>query len=77
MKTQNISLAEYLALRSQWEHIVSYRKSFKVPSYDGTICNLQWFIEHGSVGNRFRKRYAEAHAIASKLVELSNDGKIT
>ena len=70
MKTQNISLAEYLALRSQWEHLVSYRKCFKLPSYDGTIDNLQWFLDNGAKGNRFRKNYEEASNLAKLLLNV-------
>lgn len=70
MKIQNISLAEYLALRSRWEHLVSYRKSFKIPSYDGTIDNLQWFLDHGAKANRFRKNYKEASDLAELLLNV-------
>lgn len=70
-KTNNsISLAEYLTLRSQWEQLVSYRKSFKIPSYDGTIDNLQWFLDNGAKGNRFRKNYEEANNLAKLLLNI-------
>ena len=52
----NTSLGEVLTLRSQWEEIVSYRKTYDLPHYNGTIDNLYKFIENGAKKNRFRKK---------------------
>lgn len=75
-KTNSTSLAEILKCRSEWEQLVSYRQSFKMPSYDGTIDNLQWFLTHGAKGNRFRKNYDQAKSIATSIIEDYNAGKI-
>jgi len=57
-----------LSLRTQWEDIVfdftidSDRKS-------GTIDNLNWFIDKGAVGNRFRPGFDEAINIAEQIIK--------
>lgn len=68
-KSMNTSLGEVLTLRSQWEEIVSYRKTYDLPHYNGTIDNLYKFIENGAKKNRFRKNFDEALSIANKIVE--------
>jgi len=65
----NISLAELLNMRTQYEDIVSYRKTYDLPTYHGDIDSLYYFIEHGSKKNRFRKRFDEAMYIARKIIE--------
>jgi hypothetical protein len=65
----NISLAELLNLRYQYEQIVSYRRTYDLPSYDGDIDNLYYFINNGANKNRFRKRFDEAMEIAQKIIE--------
>lgn len=64
-----MTIGEILTLRSQWEEIVSFRKTYELPSYNGTIENLQWFVEKGHRKNRFRKRYDEALEIAKTILE--------
>lgn len=57
-----------LNLRYQFEAIVSFRKSFDLPSYNSDINSLRWFINNGHKSNRFRKRYGEAKQIAETIV---------
>jgi len=64
------SIAIALSLRYQWEMLVS---DYKLDSYHGTIDNLKWFILHGKKGNRFRKNFDEAHAIAKTIIEYYNE----
>jgi len=62
------NIGEMLSLRTQWEDIVfdftidSDRKS-------GTIDNLNWFIDKGAVGNRFRPGFDEAINIAEQIIK--------
>ena len=65
----NISLGEYLTERSRWERIVS---DFKMPDKEGTIHNLEWFIENGALGNRFRPGFDVALTIANYIVSKVN-----
>lgn len=63
------SLAELLRLRSEFESIVSYRKTFDLPNYNSDIDSLYYFIDNGARKNRFRKRFKEAMEIANKIIE--------
>ena len=63
------SLAEILNLRYEWEYIVSYRKTYELPSYEGTIDNLRWYIDNGARNNRFRKNFDRSMEIAKTIVE--------
>lgn len=63
------SLAELLRLRSEFESIVSYRKTFDLPNYNSDIDSLYYFIDNGARKNRFRKRFKEAMEIAKKIIE--------
>lgn len=65
----NTSLAELLRLRSEFEAIVSYRKTFDLPDYNSDIDSLYYFIDNGARKNRFRKRFKEAMEIANKIIE--------
>lgn len=76
MTNHSISLAEALTIRSKWERLVSYRKSFVIPSYDGTIDNMQWFLDNGAKGNRFRKNYDDAVSLANTIVRCYHAGTI-
>ena len=72
------SVADVLTLRSEWEHIVQhqFKRKYELPFYDGTLENLQWFIEHGEKKNRFRKNFNRALDIATTIVEFSNNEKL-
>jgi hypothetical protein len=60
-----MTLFEVLTLRSQWESIVT---DYKLNSYDGTIDNLEYFIENGIKGNRFRTNFELALNLAETIV---------
>ena len=63
-----MTLEEALNKRYQWEYLVSYRKTFDLPNYDGTIDNLKHFIENGHKNNRFRKNFDKAMELAKEIV---------
>ena len=73
----NLSLDRVLLLRSQWEEIVSYRKQYDLPDYNGTIDNLYAFIENGSKKNRFRKNFDTAMDIAKQIVSYHETTNIS
>jgi hypothetical protein len=70
-----MNIFEIMRLRSDWEEIVSYRKTYDLPHYEGNIDNLYYFIQHGAKKNRFRKNFAEAMSIAKTIVEYYENEK--
>jgi hypothetical protein len=64
-----MTIETILNLRYQWESMVSFRKSYDLPSYDGNIHNLKDFIKNGHKSNRFRKNFDEAMRLAREIVE--------
>lgn len=71
----NTSLAELLTLRFEFEQIVSFRKTYDLPNYDGDIDSLYYFVENGAKKNRFRKRFYEAMNLAKKIIESYENEK--
>ena len=61
-----MSIFEILRLRSEWENNA---QDFKLSNYNGTIDNLNNFIEKGVKDNRFRKNFNESLKIAKTIVE--------
>ena len=74
--TVNISLFEVLNLRTQYESIVSYRRTYDLPCYSSDIDSLYYFINHGAKNNRFRKRFNEAMKIATDIIKSYENEKI-
>lgn len=70
-----LSLADLLRLRYEWEYIVSYRKTYDLPSYEGTIDNLRWFIDNGARNNRFRRNFDRSMELAKTIVESYENEK--
>jgi len=66
-----IPIGQILTLRSQWEEIVSFRKTYDLPHYNGTLENLQWFVSNGHKNNRFRKRFDVAIDLAKTIIRNS------
>lgn len=64
-----MSIEEILVLRYKWEALVSYRKTYNLPSYEGTIDNLKYFVLEGHKNNRFRKNFDEAMTIAEDILQ--------
>lgn len=65
-----MSIFEYLNLRSRWEEIV---KDFTLNDSQktGQMENIRAFVLDGAKGNRFRKGYDEALDIAQHILERS------
>ena len=61
-----MNVFEYMEQRFHWEELV---KDFKLPSHDGTIDNLQWFIENGEKRNRFRENFRLAMDMARDILD--------
>lgn len=70
-----LSLADLLRLRYEWEYIVSFRKTYELPSYEGTIDNLKWFIDNGARNNRFRRNFDRSMELAKTIVESYENEK--
>lgn len=60
------SFMALLTLRSQWEAITH---RFNIPDNNGTIDNLNWFIENGYRNNRLRKHFGNALEIANTIID--------
>lgn len=60
-----MTLFSMLSLRYQWEEIV---KDFKLEDTNGTIDNLEYFVENGAKRNRFRNNFKEAMNLAETIV---------
>lgn len=59
---------DLLNLRFQWEEIVrDYKMDDKRKV--GIIDNLQWYIDNGATGNRFRSGYKESCEIAKEILD--------
>ena len=68
MSQAKATVFELLDLRYRWEEIV---RDFKMDDKRkvGIIDNLQWFIENGATGNRFRNGYAESQHLAKEILD--------
>lgn len=64
-----MNIFDILRLRTKFEEIISYRKTYDLPNYDSNIDSLYYFINHAGKKNRFRKRFDEAMVIATKIIE--------
>lgn len=67
MNMSPVNFFDILNLRSQWEELV---QDFNMDDQrkHGTIDNIKWFIDHGLVGNRFRKGCDDAYEIAETIL---------
>ena len=70
------NLFQILNLRTQYENIVSFRKTYDLPSYSSDIDSLYYFINSGAKNNRFRKRFDEAMTIAEDIIKSYEKEKI-
>lgn len=69
------NIFEILNLRSEFEQIISFRKTYDLPSYNSDIDSLYYFINNGAKNNRFRKRFDEAMNIAKHIIKSYEDEK--
>ena len=64
-----MSIAEILNKRYQFEHYISYRKSFDLPGYESDIDSVKYFINNGHKNNRFRKNFKVAMELAKEIMD--------
>ena len=67
-----ISLAEMLRIRYEYEELVS-QKEFVLPNYNGTINNLEWFLENGATNNTHNPYLDEAVNLAEMLIGANDE----
>lgn len=61
-----LTVFELMNLRYEWEETV---RSFKRINKEGTLENLQAFVDKGYKSNRLRPQYEEAMTIAQKILD--------
>lgn len=64
-----------LNLRTQYEQIVSFRKTYDLPNYNSDIDSLKYFIKNGAKNNRFRKSFEDAMGIAKNIIKSYENEK--
>ena len=62
-----MTLFEVLSKRFQYEELVSYRKTFDLPTYESDISSIEYFINNGHKNNRFRKNFDKAMELAKEI----------
>ena len=67
--TRELSLAELLNRRSEFEYLITSRKPFQLPSHESDIDSLRFFINNGHKSNRFRKNFKRAKLLATEIIE--------
>jgi hypothetical protein len=63
-----MTIFDVLVKRTQFEKLVSFRKTFDLPNYDSNIDSLYYFINNGHKNNRFRKNFNEAMELAKEII---------
>ena len=64
-----------LNLRTQYEQIVSFRKTYDLPNYNSDIDSLNYFVKNGAKNNRFRKSFEDALSIAKNIIKSYENEK--
>ena len=65
-----------LNMRSQWEELVQKGRGFNLPDLNGTINNIEYFLEEGHKKNRFRKNYKPVMELSKQILgEVYGDEK--
>lgn len=67
--TERMSVFELMMLRYEWEELARY---FRNIGQQGTLDNLQRFVDSGARSNRFRDGYDRALEIANVIIEQAN-----
>lgn len=63
-----MNLFRMLQMRTEFESLVSGRSRFDLPSREGDINSLRYFVSEGHKKNRFRKHYARALELAETIL---------
>ena len=64
-----------LNLRTQYEQIVSFRKTYDLPNYNSDIDSLNYFVKNGAKNNHFRKSFEDALSIAKNIIKSYENEK--
>lgn len=64
-----MTIFQILNKRYKYESLISYRKTFDLPSYNSDINSLYFFLNNGHKNNRFRKNYKEAKELAIEIID--------
>lgn len=64
--TERMSVFELMMLRYEWEELARH---FRNVGQQGTLDNLQKFLDSGARSNRFRDGYERAVEIANIIIE--------
>lgn len=67
--TRELSIAELLNRRTEFEHLITDRKPFRLPNHESDIESLRFFINNGHKSNRFRKNYKRARELAAEILK--------
>lgn len=65
-QTEDLSIFDILRLRSEWEDLA---RGFAGVPQDGTLDNLEYFIQNGHRKNRFRPGFQTALDIAERILQ--------
>ena len=57
-----------LNMRSQWEELVQKGRGFNLPDLNGTINNIEHFVQEGYKQNRFRKNYKTVMELSKQIL---------
>ena len=55
-------------MRSQWEELVQTGRGFNLPDLNGTINNIEHFVQEGYKQNRFRKNYKTVMELSKQIL---------
>lgn len=68
---------QILTIRSEYEEIITYRKSYNLPTLSGDISSLNYFINEGYRKNRLRKNSKKALDLAKRIVDYNEKSNIS
>lgn len=64
-------------MRSEYEEIITYRKSYNLPTLSSDINSLNYFINEGYRKNRLRKNSQKALDLAKQIVDYNEKSNIS
>jgi len=68
---------QILTMRSEYEEIITYRKSYNLPTLSSDINSLNYFINEGYRKNRLRKNSQKALDLAKQIVDYNEKSNIS
>ena len=73
---ETLTFFEILTMRSEYEEIITYRKSYNLPTLNSDISSLNYFINEGYKKNRLRKNSQKALDLAKQIVNYNEKSNI-